>query len=128
MLWAFKRGGDLCVVDLNAGDGMFDDEFAPVFIDFGCVGQKVENLFDFCQFGIGFGDGETQTVFVSGARADVPEFRDVLQSYKKRVASFQQFINRIFRFGVMRAVRFDKAQENICVGEKIHLCRLSCSS
>lgn len=55
----FHRGDDFCVVDLNAGDGMFDDEFAPVFIDFGRVGQKVENLFDFCQFDIGFGDGKT---------------------------------------------------------------------
>lgn len=44
----FHRVGDFCVMELNAGNGMFDDEFAPVFIDIGCVGKKFKkrlNLF-----------------------------------------------------------------------------------
>ena len=38
----FHRGNDLCVVNLNAGNGMFRDEFAPVFINFCRVGKKFE--------------------------------------------------------------------------------------
>lgn len=95
---------------------MFDDEFAPVFVDFNRVGQKVENLFDFYQFSIGFSNGKAQTVFVFRARADVPEFRDVLQIDEKRIASFEHFVNGVFSFGVMRALRLNKTQENVCVG------------
>lgn len=54
----FHGSDDFCVMDLDTGDKIFNDEFAPVFIDFRCVGQKVENPFDLCQFGIGFRDGK----------------------------------------------------------------------
>ena len=39
------RGDDLCVVNLNAGNGMIDDNLAPVFINFYCVGQKYKKSF-----------------------------------------------------------------------------------
>ncbi len=41
------HGGDFCVVNLDAGDGMFDDEFAPVLINFGCVGQNFEETLEY---------------------------------------------------------------------------------
>lgn len=34
----FHRGGDFCVVDLNAGNRMFDDKFALISINFNRIG------------------------------------------------------------------------------------------
>ncbi len=41
----FHCGNDFCVVDLNAGNRISDDEFAPVSINFFGVGQQFEKAF-----------------------------------------------------------------------------------
>lgn len=55
----FHCGDDFGIVDLNALDGIIDDEFAPVFVNVERIGQKVENLFDFGKFRFGLDNRKT---------------------------------------------------------------------
>ena len=45
---------------------MIDDEFAPIFVNVESIGQKVENLFDFCKFGFEFGNRKPSPFLSSG--------------------------------------------------------------
>ncbi len=41
MLCFSSAAAIFCVVNLDAGNGMFDDEFTTIFIDIGCVGLGI---------------------------------------------------------------------------------------
>ncbi len=72
------RGGQPCIVDLNAQDAVLQDNSPPLTINRIVVGQESHASLDCAYFALGIGNGQTKAVAVERAGHGVPKLSDIL--------------------------------------------------
>ena len=77
------RGGQPCIVDLNARHATHDKEFSPLFMYRQGVGKQSELFFKEFRAPVCFLRGKSVAVAVERAGTRVPEFTDILRGIAK---------------------------------------------
>src|ERR1700675_2858573 len=111
------RGGQPCIMDLNARHAIRDKEFPPLFMRRQAVGKQSELFFKEFRAPVCFLRGKSVAVAVERAGTRVPEFTDILRGVAKlAVASKNGFDSGDYE-RIIVVVRLDPPERDVATGE-----------
>ena len=87
------RCGDAGIVDLDAGDGVGNEEPAPDDVNFRCVGEHRDLVFDHARPPIRLRGRQAEAVAIKRPRQNVPELAEILLGVAGKIARVEQKIN-----------------------------------
>jgi hypothetical protein len=113
------------IVNLNAGNVMRNEQFAPFPVDRQTVRQQSQSIFKQFRTAVGFHGSKPVSIPIERTGASIPELRKVLRGVAKHGAALKDEIDRGNYEGVIVIIRLYPAKQNVAVNQLRRACHLA---